>query len=753
MYRLRDIPEKEIHKLANVLQFRPRENHQDAEIRIKSDIKALPWRLRGPGRLIRFLCPTRIDTCQWHNGINRCVADVILHNIQLEVGFRLNNLVAHSKLLQGDQLDRIWRLRELHALWLEAEKFAETFRISPNWVKWDYQANNCDACILSRISGNLEILLDLRCMIKSRATSKYVAKYGDPPLLKWVMTWIETLLSSVEESTGQRLNITDQIEINDRRSVEFKRLRAKIHIKKKKEKAEAGHSEEEKDPDVQSSGHDLPDAFADQGEDVVASKKARSTHFPASEFHEHISDDALSAIDSYAALKSSLVLPMPTANDDDAQSARSRPNQQPRVDDDQGGTFSNPRAQWKKGASRIYPHAPTYMNPESTVVSKATAWDSVVFGSQYASGFDGNAHASGVDPRSGVPNKQTSSSHPASTTVDSNGSAVSSTGGQARKSKPSSNGGFELKSAGSGKPAPPSAAPSSTCYSSQPSSSRDARSDRTAATSTRSRSSYGPCYPPIRVQGGHTADSYLKLVDHSPFSTIREAPAFKDVSYDGRKDSHRTQLSSNSLSPTTKPSFKISHSKPLSAHRETSTNRRRQDSVALTEDFFKEFEQLERDLSPHGPSSSHRGIHHGRSQESVGTSILYPSSNTISPESVEALTPPGLRPERNGDTREQSRYKEQKASKQHQKSRQDSHSRNSEKSRHSAAPQPKASRSNDVHSRKNRDAASSSSTHRKGTPYGDMASSRMGSQATGWSDAYGAGLKEREDVQWYYGGK
>lgn len=747
-YRLQDIPEKDVRKLANVLQFRPREDHQEAETRIKSNIKTLPWRLRGPGRLIRFLCPSRIDACQWHNGINRCIADVVLHHVQLEVGFRLNNLVAHSNLLQDDQLDRIWRLRELHALWLDPDTFAETFRISPHWIKWDYQANKCDACILSRISGNLEILLDLRCMIKSRATSKFVAKHGDPKLLKWVMTWIETMLSFVEESTGQRVTITDQIEINDRRSGEFKRLRAKIHVKGKKQKTKADQSNEKQNSSNQPSSHDLPDVFTDQGEEVVASKKARSTHFNSSEIHEHVSDDDLSAIDSYAALKSSLTLPMPTVNDDDARSAMfngdhksiSSPSQQPRVQGDQESAWSNPRAQWKKGASRIYPHAATYVNPESVGGSKATAWDSVVFGSQYASGFDGNAHASGVGPRSGIPSKQTSSSYPAASAVDGNATTISSARVQERKPKPSSDGDAKSKNTGSSRPVPVSSAPS-TCYSSRSSSSRDTRTDQTAATSARSSSSYGPCYPPLRAHGRHAADSYLQLMDPSPFAETREAPAFQNVSYGGRKDSRQTQFSSGAVSPTTKPTSKPPVVKPRPAHRENPSDRRRQGNgrleSPLTKDFMKELEQLERDLSPHEPGSSRRRIRHGDSQETVGTSILNPSSSTLSPESRERLTPSGLRPGRKSGPREQPGARELKESKQQQQQQPESRvsghgSVSFGGSRRSATPGPKAS------------------THRGSTPYGDQASSRMRSQATGWSDGYGAGLKEGDDMQWYY---
>lgn len=155
--------------------------------------------------------------------------DALLHRVQIEVGVRLNSLISESELLSPEQYARVARLRTLHALWLPAEQYELTFLSSSKSVKWNYQADQCKACIVSHLSGDLEVLLDLRCAIRSRATSRFVAKHGSPRLQVWIEAWIGRLAHQALRTTGQKVDVDAILSHNEEEAVVLKRLRAKIH--------------------------------------------------------------------------------------------------------------------------------------------------------------------------------------------------------------------------------------------------------------------------------------------------------------------------------------------------------------------------------------------------------------------------------------------------------------------------------------------------------------------------------------------
>lgn len=395
-FTLGDIPSKHIPKLANTLQFRPKENHQDQELRIKASIKTLPTKLKGPGRLIRLFLHPRIDACDWHKGLNRCVTDVILHHIQIEVGIRLNSLISHSELLTEEQIDRVSRLRDLHALWLEPETFEKTFLISAHSVPWSYQANKCDACILSCIAGNMQTLLDMRCVVRSRATSKHVAKHGNPRLQVWVDAWIDAIVTHVRNVTGQPVPMEPQIEKNEQQAIQLKHLRSKIRSLKKKKIQNAGPHHEPRDNKLADTAQvsEADDGiFQDNGEEIVPTKQARRKEM--GDVDEDGADADLSSVDAYTALMSSERLPStsdprmqyehPYISDEPEPRCsadtvihddkfRGRVPQEPDI-------YVPPRQNWKKQAP-AYPSA-TVQPRRPTAASRRESWESVIFDSNF----------------------------------------------------------------------------------------------------------------------------------------------------------------------------------------------------------------------------------------------------------------------------------------------------------------------------------------------------------------------------------
>ncbi|EXJ83507.1 hypothetical protein A1O1_07130 [Capronia coronata CBS 617.96] len=230
---LLDIPNKHVAALASILQFRPDESAAVRSKRISKDAKALPSLLR-PSRLERMLLPPLGHLCKIHKNLDFSAVQVVLQHMQLEVGERLNNLVWKGELLDREQLSRVTRLRSLHALWLPPAEYEMTFLASTRDLRWRYQQDQCEACIVSHITSDLEVLLDLRCAVRSRATSKLLAKHGDPRLLVWVHAWVDILVQHLMDKTGQKIDVDVLIAQNEVEALRLMRRRTKIHALRKK---------------------------------------------------------------------------------------------------------------------------------------------------------------------------------------------------------------------------------------------------------------------------------------------------------------------------------------------------------------------------------------------------------------------------------------------------------------------------------------------------------------------------------------
>ncbi|KAL2411135.1 hypothetical protein ABEF95_004154 [Exophiala dermatitidis] len=228
MLHLLDIPSQHVPQLASILQFRPREDFGVRAKRISREAKSLPSLLK-PSRLERALLPPLGHLCGGlHKALDYSVVEVVLRHIQLEVGERLNNLIWGSELLSSEQMRRVGNLRALHALWLPREEFEMTFLASTRDLKWRYQEDLCEACIVSRITGDLETLLDLLWVIRSRATGQFLAKRGSPRLQVWVHAWIRALSCHVGQKTGERIDVDAVIGKVERCARELMGVRTKI---------------------------------------------------------------------------------------------------------------------------------------------------------------------------------------------------------------------------------------------------------------------------------------------------------------------------------------------------------------------------------------------------------------------------------------------------------------------------------------------------------------------------------------------
>ncbi|KIV82773.1 hypothetical protein PV11_04853 [Exophiala sideris] len=220
---LQDIPPRLVPQLAKILQFRPLEN---AGKHLSTEVKSLPSRY-SVGRLEKLLLPRAGHLCKLHKGLDFDIVEVLLHRLQEEIGPRLNSLISQCELLTPDQRQRLTRLRNVHALWLSTREYEITFLASVRDLKWKHQ--ECEACIISLLSGDLETLLDLRWIVRSRATSRHVAKHGNPRLQVWVEAWIALMIENTAKYTGETIDLDTLISRNEAEAVMLKHARAKIH--------------------------------------------------------------------------------------------------------------------------------------------------------------------------------------------------------------------------------------------------------------------------------------------------------------------------------------------------------------------------------------------------------------------------------------------------------------------------------------------------------------------------------------------
>ncbi|KAJ9616321.1 hypothetical protein H2200_000039 [Cladophialophora chaetospira] len=239
MMGIQDIPQKLVPALAKLLQFRPNEDRIALAQRLTDGAKTLPSGVRS-SRWEKLLLPARGHLCQLHKCIHYDVVQAVLHHVKIEVGYRLNQVISDHNMLAPEQYSRILRLRELHALWLTPSEYYRTFKSGVEDLKWKYQHDQCEGCILSQITGDLQILLDLRWAFRSRATRAFEVKYGNPRLQNWVTVWIATLAPFVERATQNQVDLDLVLLDNESEAVELRKIRAAVATKKLLDKYRRG---------------------------------------------------------------------------------------------------------------------------------------------------------------------------------------------------------------------------------------------------------------------------------------------------------------------------------------------------------------------------------------------------------------------------------------------------------------------------------------------------------------------------------
>lgn len=190
-FTIRDLTQKDIELLTLVLH-RYRTDEESVK-KVQDLIASLPPQLRRSGFLNLISnrtsrLPAVAPACSLHRPLNGQVIRSIFNLVALEVGVRINHLVASSDKFSYVQRASLESLRELHSMWLEPNVYSNTFLQLPS-PQWSYQEDKCEACILARIGGDVNILISLRAVMLSRTRTK--KRRRRPRITRWLEEWIK----------------------------------------------------------------------------------------------------------------------------------------------------------------------------------------------------------------------------------------------------------------------------------------------------------------------------------------------------------------------------------------------------------------------------------------------------------------------------------------------------------------------------------------------------------------------------------
>lgn len=138
----------------------------------------------------------RAPLCQTHAKLNAYVLYSVLKKFKAEISERLDLLTKSVAKLLPEQQDLVRDLLDLQALWDRSHR-SQAPSADRSRSKWSFQADECAACTLARVGGDLNMLRLLRTTLLARR------KRGRPrpQLLRWVNSWIDYTPRSEEIRT------------------------------------------------------------------------------------------------------------------------------------------------------------------------------------------------------------------------------------------------------------------------------------------------------------------------------------------------------------------------------------------------------------------------------------------------------------------------------------------------------------------------------------------------------------------------
>jgi hypothetical protein len=155
--------------------------------------------------------------------------------VTAECGFRLSPLTdtrVREERLSDEGREWVRRMELLSSLWMDPDVFREAFNVQSEELTREFVQGGCEACILARIGGDVEVLADLRVAVLARSRRH---RRERPRLLKFVEAWIGW--------TGEREEID---EWSDDLAHDIKKVRRRLRMERRPSRSQSSRRCESK---------------------------------------------------------------------------------------------------------------------------------------------------------------------------------------------------------------------------------------------------------------------------------------------------------------------------------------------------------------------------------------------------------------------------------------------------------------------------------------------------------------------------
>ncbi|CAG8954482.1 hypothetical protein HYFRA_00004394 [Hymenoscyphus fraxineus] len=190
--RISELTDEDVRKLTHLLHIKRGAKADEAWFKEQTRVMGkLPSKLLKPTSPFSLLGlklhvgSAQATLCKCHKALNPRLIRCIFIQLSKEVTVRTERL---SKWPCPRNVE-LWlrRVHKINSLWLSPEMYRTAFQVTPSEERYDQVVSECEACILSRIGGDVQAILDLEISAWSRR------KTGtrDPRLLRFTDAWLD----------------------------------------------------------------------------------------------------------------------------------------------------------------------------------------------------------------------------------------------------------------------------------------------------------------------------------------------------------------------------------------------------------------------------------------------------------------------------------------------------------------------------------------------------------------------------------
>lgn len=204
--RISELTDDDVRKLTYIFHIKPEQAFDEAWLSSQAkSISKLPSKLLKPTNpfsrlgLKLHIGAQQASLCKTHKALNPRLIRRIFLQLVKEVTVRNASL---SKWPCPPNVEAwLKRIHKINSLWISPDMYRATYQAQLHEERFNMVEDGCEACILSRIGGDFQVLLDLEVSAWSRR--KKGAPH-DPRLLRFTDAWFDWFQTSEDVSELNR---------------------------------------------------------------------------------------------------------------------------------------------------------------------------------------------------------------------------------------------------------------------------------------------------------------------------------------------------------------------------------------------------------------------------------------------------------------------------------------------------------------------------------------------------------------------